>query len=107
MESERARQAGGGLQPEGGQRHHQGSQLYQGPAVRQSYPMMCRYIDEGVVESGMGLFQIVGHWPKILPKTQKGPAECGYSVCVLCMVYSFPPLRLKFMLDWPAISVSS
>jgi hypothetical protein len=49
VESERARQAGGGIQPEGGQRHHQGSQLYQGPAVRQSYSVMCRYKDEGVV----------------------------------------------------------
>jgi hypothetical protein len=35
-------------------------------------PMICRYIDEGVVGSGMGLFLIVGHWPKILPQNSKG-----------------------------------
>jgi hypothetical protein len=33
---------------------------------------ICRYIDEGVLESGMGLFLIVGHWAKILPQNSKG-----------------------------------
>ncbi len=36
----------------------------------------------------MGLFLIVGHWPKILHKTQKGPANCEY--CVWCTL--FPPV---------------
>ncbi len=34
--------------------------------------MICRYIDEGVVRSDVGLFLIGGHWPKILPQTSKG-----------------------------------
>jgi hypothetical protein len=54
--------------------------------------MICRYIDEGVVGSGMGLFLIVGHWPKILPQTQNGPGKCVYCAFVLCMVYYFPPV---------------
>jgi hypothetical protein len=29
-------------------------------------------LDEGVVGGGMGLFLIVGHWPKILPQNSKG-----------------------------------
>jgi hypothetical protein len=29
-------------------------------------------LDEGVVGSGMGLFLIVGHWPKIRPQNSKG-----------------------------------
>ncbi len=33
--------------------------------------MICRYIDEGLVGSGMGLFLIGGHWPKILPQNSK------------------------------------
>jgi hypothetical protein len=32
---------------------------------------MYKYIDEEVLESGMGLFLIVGHWPKILPQNTK------------------------------------
>jgi hypothetical protein len=35
-------------------------------------PMIYRYIDEGVVGSGMGLFLIGGHWLKILPQKSKG-----------------------------------
>jgi hypothetical protein len=35
-------------------------------------PMICRYIDEGLVGSGMGLFLIIGQWPKILPQNSKG-----------------------------------
>jgi hypothetical protein len=34
--------------------------------------MICRYIDEGVVENGMGLFLIGGHWLKILTQNSKG-----------------------------------
>jgi hypothetical protein len=35
--------------------------------------MICsRYTDEGVVGSVMGLFMIVGHWPKILPQNLEG-----------------------------------
>jgi hypothetical protein len=33
--------------------------------------MICRYIDEGVVGSGMGLFLIGGHKPMILPQNSK------------------------------------
>ncbi len=33
--------------------------------------MICKYKDEVVVGSGMGLFLVVGHWPKILPKNSK------------------------------------
>ncbi len=29
-------------------------------------------LDEGVVMSAMGLFLIVGHWPKIRPQNSKG-----------------------------------
>ncbi len=51
--------------------------------------MICRYIyvDEGVVGSGMGFSWLgaTGH------KTQKGPAKCVYCLCVLCVIYSFPP----------------
>jgi hypothetical protein len=36
------------------------------------YSMICRYIDEGVIGSGMGIFLIGGHWPKILPQNSKG-----------------------------------
>jgi hypothetical protein len=52
-------------------------------------PMICRYIDEGVVESGMGLFLIEGHLPKILPQHSKGASKkCVYYVwCTL-----FPPV---------------
>ncbi len=32
---------------------------------------------------------------------------CTVYLCVLCMVYSFLPLWLKFVPRWPAISVSS
>ncbi len=32
------------------------------------HSLICGYIDEGVVGSGMGLFLIGGHWPKILPQ---------------------------------------
>ncbi len=44
------------------------------------------YIYEGVVGSGMGLFLIGGHWPKILRQNSKGASL----MCVLCMctVYS-------------------
>ncbi len=35
-------------------------------------PMICRYIDEGVVGTGMRLFVIVGDWPKILPQNSRG-----------------------------------
>ncbi len=55
-------------------------------------PMICRYIDEGVVGSSMGLFLIGGAaGRRFCHKTQKGPVKCVYCVCVLCMVYSFPP----------------
>ncbi len=47
-------------------------------------------LDEGEVGSGMGLFLIVGHWPKILRKTQKELVKCVYCVGVLCTVYAFP-----------------
>jgi hypothetical protein len=33
--------------------------------------MICRYIDERVVGSGMGRFLVGGHWPKILPQNSK------------------------------------
>jgi hypothetical protein len=36
------------------------------------YATICRYIDEEVVGSGMGLFLIGGHLPKILPQHSKG-----------------------------------
>jgi hypothetical protein len=36
------------------------------------YSMICRYIDEGVVGSSMGLFLIGGYWPKILLQNSKG-----------------------------------
>ncbi len=35
------------------------------------YPILYR-LDEGVVGSGMGLFLIVCHWPKIMPENSKG-----------------------------------
>ncbi len=36
------------------------------------YVMICKYIDEVVVVgSGMGLFLIVGDWPRILPQNSK------------------------------------
>ena len=64
-------------------------------------------LDEGnrkVVESGMGLFLSVGHWQKIWPQNSKG----ANSMCVLCTYCTlFSPLWLKFVPDWPAISVSS
>jgi hypothetical protein len=68
--------------------------------------MIRRYIDEGVVGSGMGLFLIVGHWPKILPQNSK---RGQLDVCTVTTVYGllFSPLRLKFVPDWPAISVSN
>jgi hypothetical protein len=49
-------------------------------------------LDKGVVGSGMGLFLTVGHW------SQQN----------LCTVYGvlFSSLQLKFVPDWPAISVS-
>jgi hypothetical protein len=50
--------------------------------------MICRYIDEGVVESGMGLFLIVGYWPNILPQNPKGASYRVYSVW--CTLY--PPV---------------
>jgi hypothetical protein len=34
--------------------------------------VLYKYIDEGVEGSGMGLFLIGGHWPKILPQNSKG-----------------------------------
>jgi hypothetical protein len=37
-------------------------------------PMICKYIDELVVGSGMGLFLIVGYLPIILPQNSKGPS---------------------------------
>ncbi len=37
-----------------------------------SEPIICRYIDEGVVGSGMGLLLIGGHWRKVLPQNSKG-----------------------------------
>jgi hypothetical protein len=39
-------------------------------------------------------------------KTQKEPAKCLYSVCILCTVYSFPPCGWNLW-GWPAISVST
>jgi hypothetical protein len=50
-----------------------------------------QYIDEGVLGSGMRLFLIGGHWPKILPQNSKDVAKCVSCVCVLCMVYTFLP----------------
>ncbi len=55
----------------------------------------------------MGLFLIVGPWPKILSQNSKGPAKCVYCVCVLCMVYTISPFWLKCVPGWPTISVSS
>jgi hypothetical protein len=57
----------------------------------------------------MGLFLIGGHWPKILPQNLKGASQ----MCVQCMctgtMYGvlLPPLWLKFVPGWPAISVGS
>jgi hypothetical protein len=64
--------------------------------------MICRCIDEGgVVGSGMGLFLIGGHWPKILPQNLKGPAKCVY--CVLCTL--FPPVAEICQIDRQFLSV--
>jgi hypothetical protein len=38
---------------------------------RGSGSMICKYIDVGVVGSGMGLSLIVGHLPKIPPQNSK------------------------------------
>ena len=38
VESERAGQTGGGVQPQGGQRHHQGPNLHQSPQVPNWFP---------------------------------------------------------------------
>ncbi len=58
--------------------------------------MLCRYKDEGVVVSGMGLFPEWGPLAEDsatkLKRGQPGPANCVYRVCVLRMVYSFPPV---------------
>jgi hypothetical protein len=44
-------------------------------------------LDERVAGSGMGIFVIVGHWPKIRPQTSKGTSKiCVYGY----MVYSPP-----------------
>jgi len=40
--------------------------------VSSIHPMTCRYIDEGLIWTVMGLFHIGGHWPKILPQNSKG-----------------------------------
>ncbi len=46
--------------------------------------MICKYIDEVVVWSGMGLFLIVGHWPEdSATKLKRGQLKCVY--CVVCM----------------------
>jgi hypothetical protein len=45
------------------------------------------YMDEGVLGSGMGLFLIGGHWPKILLQNSKDAAKCVS--CVWCTL--FPP----------------
>jgi hypothetical protein len=67
--------------------------------------MMCRYIDEGVVGCGMGAFPDWGPLAKdSATKLNRGPAKCVYCVCVRC---TFPPVWMKFMPGWPAISVSS
>ncbi len=62
-------------------------------------------LDGDVVGVGMGLFLIVGHWPKILPQNSKG-ARGQLNVCTVYVVL-FSPLKLKFVLGWLAISVSS
>jgi hypothetical protein len=36
--------------------------------ARYVLPVICRWIDGGVIGSIMGLFLIGGHWPKILPQ---------------------------------------
>ncbi len=44
----------------------------QASRVKRDNPMICRYIDEEVVGNGTGLFQIGGHWQKVLPQNSKG-----------------------------------
>jgi hypothetical protein len=65
------------------------------------------YTDEWVAGSGMGLFLIVGHWPKILPQNSKGASYMcvPYTCTVYCVLLS--PLLLKSVPAWPAITVSS
>jgi hypothetical protein len=46
-------------------------------------PVICGYLDEGVVGSGMGIFLMGGHWPKILPQTSEGAAKCVYCVGIV------------------------
>jgi hypothetical protein len=42
-----------------------------GSATLDNMSMICRYLDDGVVGSGMGFFLVGGHWPKILPQNSK------------------------------------
>jgi hypothetical protein len=77
-------------------------------AGRLAGPVFYAYAFSLEVGSGMGLFLIGGHWPKILPQKSKGTSK----MCVLCMctvygVLFYPPLWLKFVPGWPAISVRS
>ncbi len=48
-------------------------------------------LDQVVEESDMGLFLTEATGCRICCKTQKEPAKCLYSVCILYTVYSFPP----------------
>jgi hypothetical protein len=56
------------------------------------YRRYCANMDFGrdmvTWNSGVGLFLILGYWPKICFKTQKEPAKCVY--CVRCTL--FPPV---------------
>ncbi len=45
--------------------------LYFSPTYRGGGNDMYR-LDEGVLGGGIGLFLIVGHWPKLLSQTSKG-----------------------------------
>jgi hypothetical protein len=55
------------------------------------------YIDGRVVGSGMGLFLIWDHWPKILPQNQLNVCTV-YVCCVWCTPF---PQWLKFVPGWP------
>jgi hypothetical protein len=55
----------------------------------------------------MGPFLTVGYWLKILPKTQKELAKCVYPTVYVVLFPPPPhPPWLKFVPDWPAVSVS-
>jgi hypothetical protein len=63
--------------------------------------MMCIYIDERVIGSGMGLF-LGAIDRRFCHKTQKGPAKCVYCVRVL---FSPPVAEIRARLAGQKLSV--